>query len=69
LIQNTNPRNAIYKLVINKTKKSQTMTTLQTPDGSLTSNLNETMKVMSDYVIPADDQLDVTHYHRGIRAQ
>ena len=38
------------------------MTTLQKPDGSLTSNLNETMKVMSDYLIPTDDQLDDTHY-------
>ena len=27
------------------------------------------MKVMSDYLIPADDQLDDTDYHKGIRAQ
>ena len=27
------------------------------------------MKVMSDYLIPTDDQLDDTDYHKGIRAQ
>jgi hypothetical protein len=56
-------------MAINKTKESQTMTTLQKPKGSLTSNLNETMMVMSDYLIPTDDQLDDTDYHKGIRAQ
>ena len=65
----TNPWNAIYKMAINETKKSQTMTTLQKTDGSLTSNLNETMKAMSDYLIPTDDELDDTDYHKGIRAQ
>ena len=65
----TNPWNAIYKMAINKTKKSQTMTTLQKPEGSLASNLNEMMKVMSDYLIPTYDQLDDTDYHKGIRAQ
>ena len=65
----TNPWNTIYRMAINKTKESQTMTTLQKPKGSLTSNLNETMMVMSDYLIPTDDQLDDTHYHKGIRAQ
>jgi hypothetical protein len=56
-------------MAINKTKKSQTKTTFQKPDGSLSSNLNETMKIMSDYLIPTDDQLVDTDYHKGIRAQ
>jgi cell envelope opacity-associated protein A len=69
LAPSTNPRNAIYKLATNKTKKSQAMTTLKKPYVSLTSNLNETVKVMSDYLIPKDDQTDDTNYHKGIRAQ
>ena len=69
LTPSTNPWNAIYKMAINKTKKSQTITTLQKPDGSLASNYNETMQVMSDYLIPTDDQLHDTDYHKGIRAQ
>ena len=69
LTPSTNPWNAIYKLATNKAKESQIMTTLQKPDGSLTSNLNETLKIMSDYLIPTDDQRDDTDYHKGVRAK
>jgi hypothetical protein len=50
-------------------KEEPTMTTLEKLDVSLMSNLNETLKVMSDYLIPKDDQTDDTNYYRGIRAQ
>jgi hypothetical protein len=69
LTPSTNPKNAIYKLATNKTKKSQTMTTLKKLDGSLTANLNETVKVMSHYLIPKDDQTNDTNYHKCITAQ
>jgi len=62
-----NPWNAVYKLASNKTKRSQTMTTLQIPDSSLTSNLNETMKVMTDHLTPNDEQSDDTDHHKRIR--
>jgi hypothetical protein len=65
----TNPWNTIYKLALNKTKRSQTMTTLQKPDGSLMSDLNETVKIMIEYLIPKDEQTDDTDYHKRIRAQ
>jgi len=42
---------------------------LQKPDGSLTSNLHETVKVVKDYLIHKDEQLDDTDYHKRIRAQ
>jgi hypothetical protein len=64
----TNPWNAVYKLARNKAKRSQPMTTLQRPDGSFTSNLNQTV-VMIDYLIPKDEQTDDTDYHKRIRAQ
>jgi len=43
------------------------MTTLQRPDGSLTSDLNETLKVMIDHLIPNYEQSDDTGYHKRIR--
>ena len=45
------------------------MTTFKKPDGSLTSNLNETVKALSHYLILKDDHTDDTNYHKGIRAQ
>ena len=61
-----NPWNAVYKLASNKTKISQTMTTLQKPDSSLTSDLNETMKVMIEHLTPNDEQSDDTDHHKRI---
>ena len=63
-----NPWNAVYKLASNKTKRSQTMTTLRKPDSSLTSDINETVKVMIDHLIPKDEQIDGTDCHKRIRA-
>ena len=45
------------------------LTTLQKPDGSLTSDLNQTMKIMIEYLIPKDEQTDDTDHHKRIRAQ
>ena len=47
------------------------MTTLQKTDGSLTSDLNETVKIMIEYAIPIDEhrRTDDTDYHKIIRAQ
>ena len=61
-----NPWNAVYKLASNKTKRSQTMTTLRKPDSSLTSDINETVKVMIDHLIPNDEQTNDTDYHKRI---
>jgi hypothetical protein len=38
-----NPWIAVYKLASNKAKRSQSLSTLQKPDGSLTTNINETV--------------------------
>jgi ABC-type microcin C transport system duplicated ATPase subunit YejF len=56
-------------LALNKTKRSQMMTTLQKPNGSLTSDLNETVKTMTEYLIPKDEQTDNKVYHERIGAQ
>ena len=44
------------------------MTTFQKPDGSFTSDLNETVKVMLEYLIPKDEQTDDTDHHKINRA-
>jgi hypothetical protein len=62
-----NPWNAVYKLASNKTKRSLKMTNLQKSDGSLTSDLNETLKVMIDHLTPNDERSDDTDHHKRIR--
>ena len=43
------------------------MTTLQKPDALLTSDLNETVKFMIDYLIPNVEQTDDKDYYKNIR--
>jgi hypothetical protein len=45
------------------------MATLQKPGGSLTTDLNEIVKIMIGYLFPKDEQTDDTDYHKRIRAQ
>jgi hypothetical protein len=45
------------------------MTTLLKPGGSYTTNLNETVQTMLDYLITRDDKSDDTDYHKRIRTQ
>ena len=59
--------NAVYRQASNKTKRSHTMTTLQKPDGSLTSDLNETLRVMIDHLTPNDVRSDDTDHPKRIR--
>ena len=44
------------------------MTTLKKTDGTTTTDLEETMK-MIEHLIPKDDDTDDTKYHKQIRAQ
>jgi ribonuclease HI len=67
LTSKSNPWNAVYKLATNKTSRSQTMTTIQKPDGSLTTNINETVTYMLDYLITKDVEDNDTDYHKEVR--
>lgn len=62
----TNPWSQVYKLVTGKTRSNSAMTTLRKPDGSETSNIQETMNVMLDYLITEDREEDTLH-HKNIR--
>jgi hypothetical protein len=44
------------------------MTTLLKPNGSLVSDLNETVKAITEYLTPKDEQHDNKDYHKRIRA-
>jgi Reverse transcriptase (RNA-dependent DNA polymerase). len=65
LTSSTNPWNAVYKLASNKAKRSQSLSTLQKPDRSLTADINETVTYMLDYLISKDDK-DDSEYHNTI---
>jgi hypothetical protein len=65
----TNPWNAVYKLASNKANRSQSLTTLQKPDVSLTTDINGTITYMLDYLIPKDEVDYESEYHNTIRTQ
>jgi hypothetical protein len=69
LTPHTNPWNAIYKLAANKTRGSQMLTTLKRQDGTNTTNIEETVKMMAEHLIPKDDDTDDTEYHKQLRIQ
>ena len=57
-----NPWSQVYTLAAGKTRANSTMTTLRKPDGSETSSIQETMKVMLDHLFTED-----TLHHKNIR--
>jgi hypothetical protein len=58
----TNPWNAIYKMGAGKTKRATHISTLRLHDGSLTTNLQDTLLQMTQKFAPED-----TEIHRQIR--
>jgi hypothetical protein len=67
LTSDRNPWNAVYKIASNKAKRSQTLSTLQKPDGSITTDINETVTYMLDYLIAKDEEDSDSDYHKTIR--
>jgi hypothetical protein len=45
------------------------MTTLQKTDGTITTDIEETIQLMADYLIPKGDATDDTEHHKKIRLQ
>jgi hypothetical protein len=60
----TNPWAEIYRLAAGKRKQAAQMTTLRRPDGTLTTNLHETLTHMIRYFTPEDNQNDDNEYHK-----
>ena len=67
LTTDTNPWNAVYKIASNKAKRCQTFSTLQKPDGSITTDINETVTCILDYLITKDEEDSDSDYHKTIR--
>ena len=63
----TNPWNEIYRLAAGKRKRTTQITTLRKPDGSLTTDLHNTLSHMLEYFAPEDNQKDDTEFHRQAR--
>ena len=65
----TNPWAEIYRLAAGERKQAAQITTLRKPDGTLTTNLHETLTHMIRYFTPEDNQNDDNEYPKQLRAQ
>jgi hypothetical protein len=65
----TKPWNMVHKLASGKIKSCCTLSTLRRPDGTVTSDMAETINVMMEHFTPADDEEKDNDYRKLIRAQ
>ena len=63
-----NPWNEAYRLAAGKRKRTTQITTLRKPDGTLTADLGETLKLMLEHFAPEDNQHDDSALHKQARA-
>jgi hypothetical protein len=64
-----NPWNEVYKLAAGKRRYHPLITFLRKPDGTLTTDTEETVKLMLEYFTPEDNVQDDSDFHKQIRAQ
>jgi len=69
MVSATNPWAEIYRLAAGERKQAAQITTLRKPDGTLTTNLHETLTHMIWYFTPEDNQNDDSEYYKQLRAQ
>jgi hypothetical protein len=62
------PLNAVYILAAGKKKNHTQITTLRKPDGSLTKDAKETLRLMLEHFTPEDNELEDNNYHKQVRA-
>lgn len=66
---NSNPWNAVYKLAAGKLHNQTGLSTLQTQDGTYTTNLASTIQHLMDNFIPEDDNSTDDEHQRQTRLQ
>ena len=66
LTSDRNVWNAVYKIASSKAKRSQTLSTLQKPDASITTDINETVMYMLALIAKDEEDSD-SDYHKTIR--
>jgi hypothetical protein len=59
----------VYKLATGKIKSCSPLSTLRKPDGTVTTDMAETLRFMIDSFTPDDDEETDNEYHKLIRAQ
>lgn len=59
----------MYRRAAGKRKTPTQITTLRRPDGTLTADIKETLKLMLEYFTPDDNELEDNDHHKHIRAQ
>jgi hypothetical protein len=59
----------VYKLAAGKTRYYSLFTSLRKPDGSLTIDIEETVKLMLEHFTPEDNVKDDNEFHKQNRAQ
>jgi len=64
----TNPLNGIYRILAGRDKRAAPQTTLEQKDGTLETNLQETIQHMLQVLTPEDNQEDATELQKNIRA-
>jgi hypothetical protein len=64
-----NPWNEVYKLAVGKRRYYSLFTSFRKPDGSLTTDMEETVKLMLEQFMPEDNVQDDSKFHKQIRAQ
>jgi hypothetical protein len=65
----TNLWNEIYRIATGNRKHTTQITTLRKSDGTLTSDLRETLKHMLEHFTPEDNQNDFSEHHKQARTQ
>jgi hypothetical protein len=64
----SNPWNAVYKLATGNIKSCSSLSTLRKPDGTVTTDMADTMRLMIESFTPEDDE-ETDMCHKLIRAQ
>jgi len=64
----SNPWNMVYKLATGKIKSCSTLSTLKRPDGTVISDMAETVNVMIEHFAPTDEEKTDNDHHKR-RAQ
>ena len=63
-----NPWNEVYRLAAGKRITTSQITTLRKPDGTLTTDLKETLRLMLHYFTPEDNALEDNDHHKNVTA-
>jgi len=62
-----NTWNTVYRLAAGNNKSNTHITTLREPEGSLTRDTQETLRLILEYFTPEDNDLEFNDHHKQVR--